>query len=201
MAKLTAVTVKNAKPGRHADGDGLYLLVKPTGAKSWLLRIQVDGQRRDIGWHSRHSPRAVGKARVTDRHPHLQRKLLTLGEARDKAGMLRAAAKAASIDCRARPRAAADPHFRDAAKFAHEALKEGWTVKGAKTFLSSLENHASARSATFASMRSRERHQHGALVNLDEQTRYGAQGAATDRDRPQLLPWQGVAATESPGNL
>ncbi|PKP96156.1 MAG: hypothetical protein CVT74_17870, partial [Alphaproteobacteria bacterium HGW-Alphaproteobacteria-13] len=49
MAKLTAKTVTNAKPGRHADGGGLYLLVKPTGARSWLLRVQVDGRRRDIG--------------------------------------------------------------------------------------------------------------------------------------------------------
>ena len=29
MAKLNAVQVRNAKPGRHADGKGLYLLVKP----------------------------------------------------------------------------------------------------------------------------------------------------------------------------
>lgn len=49
MPKLTALAVKNAKPGRHCDGDGLYLLVKPTGAKSWVLRIQADGKRHDIG--------------------------------------------------------------------------------------------------------------------------------------------------------
>lgn len=32
---------------KHAyrDGDGLLLLV----AKSWMLRVQVDGKRRDIG--------------------------------------------------------------------------------------------------------------------------------------------------------
>jgi hypothetical protein len=28
MAGLTALQVKNAKPGRHADGGGLYLLVR-----------------------------------------------------------------------------------------------------------------------------------------------------------------------------
>ena len=49
MGKLTVVGARNAKPGRHADGLGLYLLVKPTLAKSWLLRVQVAGQRRDIG--------------------------------------------------------------------------------------------------------------------------------------------------------
>lgn len=30
-------------------GQGLYLLVKPSGAKSWMLRIHVNGRRRDIG--------------------------------------------------------------------------------------------------------------------------------------------------------
>lgn len=35
---LTAVTVKNADPGRHADGGGLLLLVKRTGARSWVFR-------------------------------------------------------------------------------------------------------------------------------------------------------------------
>jgi len=62
LAKLTALSVKNAQSGRHADGDGLYLLVKPTGAKAWLLRVQTDGKRRDIGLGSVDtSPRAAGK--------------------------------------------------------------------------------------------------------------------------------------------
>ena len=37
------------KPGRHGDGNGLYLLVKPSGAKSWVLRTVVRGRRCDIG--------------------------------------------------------------------------------------------------------------------------------------------------------
>lgn len=41
--------VKHAKAGRHVDGKGLYLLVKPSGAKSWVLRVQVGGRRRDYG--------------------------------------------------------------------------------------------------------------------------------------------------------
>ncbi|MDT0576898.1 Arm DNA-binding domain-containing protein [Croceicoccus sp. F390] len=49
MPKLTALLVKNAKLGKYVDGEGLYLLVKPTGAKSWVLRIQADGKRHDIG--------------------------------------------------------------------------------------------------------------------------------------------------------
>ena len=37
------------KPGRHGDGNGLYLVVKPSGAKSWVLRTVVRGRRCDIG--------------------------------------------------------------------------------------------------------------------------------------------------------
>ena len=48
--RLNAVRVRNAtKPGRYADGNGLYLFVDDTGAKRWLLRTIVHGKRRDIG--------------------------------------------------------------------------------------------------------------------------------------------------------
>ncbi len=48
--KLTArfaATVK--KPGRHGDGNGLYLMVKPGGSRSWVLRTFVRGRRCDMG--------------------------------------------------------------------------------------------------------------------------------------------------------
>lgn len=37
------------KPGRVADGGGLYLLMAPGGSKSWMLRTVVQGKRCDIG--------------------------------------------------------------------------------------------------------------------------------------------------------
>lgn len=46
---LTDLKVKNAKPGTHADGGGLYLVVKPTGSKSWVYRYQANGKRRLMG--------------------------------------------------------------------------------------------------------------------------------------------------------
>jgi integrase len=144
LPKLTALTVKSAKPGRHADGGGLYLLVKPTGAKSWLLRIQMDGKRRDVGLGSFDaSQKGSGQGDETIAIPILKRRVLTLGQAREKAGLLRAAAKSGldPIEERDRGRRAI-PKFRDAAKDTHEALKEGWSEKGAKTFLNSLQNHA-----------------------------------------------------------
>lgn len=144
MAKLTALTVKNAKPGRHADGDGLYLFVKPTGAKTWLLRVQVEGKRRDIGLGTVDvSPRATGKGEASPIViPILQRKILTLAEARDKAAMLRVAAKSGLDPIAERDRERTKiPKFREAAKLAHAALKEGWSEKGAATFINSLETH------------------------------------------------------------
>ncbi len=50
MGKLTFKGVEALKePGRYADGDGLHLLVSKSGARSWVLRIQKNGKRRDIG--------------------------------------------------------------------------------------------------------------------------------------------------------
>lgn len=49
--RLTALTVKNAKPGRHGDGGSLYLLVKPDGRRTWLFRYRdkLTGKLRDKG--------------------------------------------------------------------------------------------------------------------------------------------------------
>ena len=38
-----------ATPGRHADGNNLYLRVGPTGAKSWLLITTINGKRTELG--------------------------------------------------------------------------------------------------------------------------------------------------------
>src|ERR1700727_2214237 len=47
---LTSVRVNSLSvPGRYGDGNGLYLVVDPSGAKRWVLRTIVQGKRRDIG--------------------------------------------------------------------------------------------------------------------------------------------------------
>ena len=44
--RLTAVSVNAKKaPGRYADGNGLYLVVDPSGAKRWIWRGVVQGKR------------------------------------------------------------------------------------------------------------------------------------------------------------
>lgn len=46
---LTALEIKHAKEGMHADGNGLYLRVQASGAKSWIFRFQLNGKRREMG--------------------------------------------------------------------------------------------------------------------------------------------------------
>lgn len=46
---LTVRKVESAEPGKHGDNRGLFLFVKPTGARSWVLRYQLKGRRRDLG--------------------------------------------------------------------------------------------------------------------------------------------------------
>ena len=55
MQKLTTLAVKNAGPGRHGDGGGLWLQVGPTGTKSWLFRYMIDGRARAMGLGSAHT--------------------------------------------------------------------------------------------------------------------------------------------------
>lgn len=124
MAKLTAVQVRNAKPGRHADGKGLYLLVKPSGSKSWVLRVQVSGRRRDFGLGS------------TD--------IVSLQEAREKAQASRKMAKEGLDPALERKRAnRLIPTFREAAERYHAVVKGGWrNGKHTDQWLATLEAHA-----------------------------------------------------------
>lgn len=78
---LTPLAVKNAKPGRHADGDGLYLYVKDTGARSWLFRFMLNGKARDVGLSR--CAEAVELLRQTGGNE------LTLAQARDVAAIYR----------------------------------------------------------------------------------------------------------------
>ena len=71
---LTVVGIRALKkPGRYADGNGLYLKVARSGAKRWELRTVVRGKRCDIG---------LGGLKV-----------VTLAEAREEARKYRAIAR------------------------------------------------------------------------------------------------------------
>lgn len=134
MAKLNTVQVRNAKPGRHADGKGLYLLVKPrrnpktgaieSGAKSWVLRVQVAGRRRDFG---------LGSLDI-----------VSLEEARDRAREGRKIAKSGLDPSLERKKALQlIPTFKAAAHLYHAAVKASWrNGKHAGQWLATLEAHA-----------------------------------------------------------
>jgi integrase len=137
---LTTVQVRNANPGRHADGKGLYLLVKPSGARSWVLRIQSAGRRRDLGLGSVLFER---KASVGDLPIGAHREL-TLAEARDKAALGRTLVKAGldpSVEWR--KLVTAVPTFKEAATRYHENIKTGFrNARHSGSWLTSLEMHA-----------------------------------------------------------
>ena len=50
MSKLDFQTIKHlVKAGRYTDGGGLTLLVKASGRKNWVQRLNFEGVRRDLG--------------------------------------------------------------------------------------------------------------------------------------------------------
>ena len=62
--KLTALAVKKqTTPGRYRDGNGLYLVVDPSGAKRWLQRLSVQGKRCDLGLGSKRLDMVINWAR------------------------------------------------------------------------------------------------------------------------------------------
>ena len=46
---LTKKLVENLGAGRHGDGGGLYLVVDPSGARRWIVRVTVKRQRNKKG--------------------------------------------------------------------------------------------------------------------------------------------------------
>lgn len=123
MAKLTALGVKKAGPGKHGDGGGLYLLVKPSGARSWVLRVQHNGRRRDIGLGA-----------LSD---------LSLSAARDRAAQFRFQMRqGVDVVADRRHKKMMMRTFAQATEAAHKALAAGWSDKTGAAFLSSLKEHA-----------------------------------------------------------
>src|ERR687885_1982408 len=48
--RLSARAVETiSKPGYHADGDGLYLVVDNSGARRWAFIFHAQGKRREMG--------------------------------------------------------------------------------------------------------------------------------------------------------
>jgi len=122
---LSTVRINSIKSkGRFADGNGLYLVVDPSGAKRWVLRTMVRGKRRDIG---------LGGL-----------KLVSLAEAREKAAEFRKIAREGGDPVAERRKATkAAPTFKEAAKTVYESYKAAWkNPKHVAQWISSMEAYA-----------------------------------------------------------
>lgn len=119
---LSAQKVKTAGPGRHGDGRGLFLYVKPSGARSWVLRYQVQGRRRDLGLGSFPDVSlAMARERASE-----ARRLIAEGE-----------------DPITKKQQAKPKTFKDAALELIESKKPGWkNAKHAAQWTSTLEAYA-----------------------------------------------------------
>ncbi len=118
---LNARKVETAKPGRHGDGRGLFLYVKPSGSRSWVLRYQVQGRRRDLGLGAYPDVSlAMARQRVTD-----ARRLIAEGD-----------------DPIAKRQQAKPKTFKDAALDLIESKRPGWkNAKHAAQWTSTLETY------------------------------------------------------------
>jgi len=103
---LSAAFVRSAPPGKHCDGNGLYLFVKPNGARSWIQRLVIRGRRRDFG---------LGGV-----------SLVSLAEAREKARANRKLAREGGDPLTERRRTHNMPTFAEAAARVVQQKRSGW---------------------------------------------------------------------------
>lgn len=124
MGILSASAVKAAiKPGRVGDGDGLFLVVKEGGTKSWVCRVQRHGNRRDFG---------LGSASK-----------VSLAVARERAREVRAWIELGLDPVFERRKMLGFPTFREAAAKVLAASKKSWrNAKHEGQWLSTMEAYA-----------------------------------------------------------
>lgn len=124
MGNLTAIQLRNLKAaGRYSDGSGLILVLNKSGKASWIVRVQVDGRRRDIG---------IGS--YSD---------LSLGAARELAADVRRQVKAGvDVVAERKREKLVVPTFREAASTVHSEHKKSWkNGKHQAQWISTLETY------------------------------------------------------------
>ena len=110
--QLTDLMCRRAGPGRHPDGGCLYLYVRPSGSRSWVLRITIHGHRYDIG---------LGP------YPSV-----LLSRAREVAAEYRSIARQGGDPRKVVSKTSSAPTVREAAEFVIEDLKRNWSTSDAE---------------------------------------------------------------------
>ena len=120
---LTPAFVRRvARAGRYRDGNCLYLYVRPTGARSWVQRLVIDGRRRDLGLGG---------------YP-----LVSLEEARARAAGNRKLARNGGIRLEDRRSGVDVPTFAEAAERVWTDSRPGWRhARHAHDWMSSMTRH------------------------------------------------------------
>lgn len=119
---LTILKVRTATKGKYCDGRGLYLMVRNARSKSWMLRFQHKGRRRDFGLGPVHD--------------------VPLSEARCLAIEIRRMVRAGLDPVVERGlRRANVPTFDLVTRRCYEAMKKGWKDRRNLSWISSFENH------------------------------------------------------------
>ena len=121
MNRLTATQAKKALPGMHRADDTLYLRVKPSGRKSWVQRVVINGRRRSLGL----GPYPIVSLDDARQKAFDNRKMIFNGESPI-----------------ATKRVSSTPTFRKAAERYHATLKPTWTSEvHAKSWMQVVERH------------------------------------------------------------
>ena len=123
---LSAAFIRFAPPGRHADGNGLYLFVQPSGTRSWIQRLLIRGRRRELG---------LGSVA-----------LVPLAEAREKALANRKLARQGGDPLAEKRRSQGIPTFAEAAMRVLDQKRAGWrNPRHSREWISSLKRFAFPR--------------------------------------------------------
>lgn len=135
MTRLKTAQVKNAKPGKHHDGSGLYLVVT-ANSKKWVQRGTVNGKRREWGLGGAVD---VGLAEVREKAATYRR---MIKEGIDPAEELKRRRAEVLAEEQAQGRLDNMPTFKEMALMVHKEHAPTWkSHKDAIRWLSSLERH------------------------------------------------------------
>jgi hypothetical protein len=96
--RLTAIWIENLKPGparrEIPDGKGLYLILQPSGAKSWAVRYRFAGKPRKL---------TLGHLSLAAARAEAAKALLEVEQGRDPGEIKKAARGLATGQPRGRP--------------------------------------------------------------------------------------------------